>query len=118
MNANKQRSRADASRLTSLAEGAGASVTHDEISRRFEVRVGDRALAFLSYLFEGNCVAFEYTFVPNELRGKGIASNLTRAALKEARQRGWRIIPRCSYVTAFLKRNPEFADLVAPEARQ
>jgi predicted GNAT family acetyltransferase len=74
-------------------------------------------LAFLSYSFNGNRVIFEHTFVPTELSGKGVAANLVRTALEEARQRGWRVVPRCSYVAAFIKRNPQFADLIAPEAR-
>jgi predicted GNAT family acetyltransferase len=92
-------------------------VTHDAASRRFEVRVGDHPLAFLSYSSDGDQIIFEHTFVPNELRGKEIASNLVRAALEEAKQRRWRVVPRCSYVAAFIKRNPQFADLVATEAR-
>lgn len=113
MNADEQCSHGDASR----AEASGASVAHDASSRRFEVRVGDHPLAFLSYSFDGDRVVYGHTFVPTELRGKGIAANLVRAALEEARQRGWRVVPRCSYVAAFIKRNPQFADLIAPEAR-
>ncbi len=116
MNANEQRSRAGASRLASQTEGLG-TVTHDVISRRFEVRAGNHPLAFLSYSFDGDRVIFEHTFVPTALRGKGIAANLVRAALEEARQRRWKIVPRCSYVAGFINRNLQFADLVAQEAR-
>lgn len=97
--------------------GTLPSVTHDAISRRFETCDGDDRLAFLSYTCDGDKITFEHTFVPDELRGKGIAANLVRSALEEARQRRWKIIPRCPYVTTFIKRNPQFADLVAPEAR-
>lgn len=117
MNTNDQHSHSDTARLAPGNEAPDASVTHDALSRRFEVRVGDHPLAFLSYLLEGNRAVFEHTFVPTELRGKGIAANLVRTALEEARQRGWRVVPRCSFVTAFIKRNPQFADLMAPEAR-
>lgn len=116
MNAKQQRSRAGALRLASQAEGLG-TVAHDIISRRFEVRVGDHPSAFLSYSPAGVQMIFKHTFVPNELRGKGIAAKLTRNALEEAMRRGWHVIPRCSYVAAIIKRNPEFADLVATEAR-
>lgn len=117
MNTNDQHSHSDAERFESGSEAPDASVTHDAISRRFEVRVGNHPLAFLSYSSDGNRAVFKHTFVPTELRGKGIAAKLTRAALEEARQRGWRVIPRCSYFAAFIKRNPEFARLVATEAR-
>lgn len=93
------------------------SVTHNASSRRFEIRDGDDTLVFLSYTCDGDHVILEHTYVPNELRGKGIAANLVRAALEEARQRQWKITPHCSYVAGFIKRNPQFADLVAEEAR-
>jgi predicted GNAT family acetyltransferase len=92
-------------------------VVHNVSLRRFELQDGDGDLAFLSYTDDGDQLIFEHTFVPNELRGKGIAANLVRAALEEARQRRWRIVPRCSYVATFIKRNPEFADLVNRESR-
>jgi phosphoenolpyruvate-protein phosphotransferase (PTS system enzyme I) len=88
-------------------------IAHDAATQRFETRAGDDPVSFLSYTFEGDSVLFDHTFVPEALRGRGIASKLVRAALNEARQRRWRIVPRCSYVAAFIKRNSEFADLVS-----
>ncbi|MBE0543087.1 MAG: N-acetyltransferase [Verrucomicrobia bacterium] len=90
-------------------------VVHNVSLRRFEDQPGDGSPSFLSYTFKGDCVVFDHTFVPDALRGRGIAAKLARAALEEARQRRWRIIPRCSYVAAFIKRHPEFADLVDQE---
>lgn len=90
-------------------------VTHNATIQRFETRAGDGPLSFLSYTFEGDCVVFDHTFVPDELRGRGIAAKLARAALEEARQRRWKVVPRCSYVAAFIKRHPEFAHLVDRE---
>lgn len=43
------------------------------------------------------------------------AADLAHAALGEARNLRWRIVPRCSYVAGFIKPNSEFADLVEPE---
>lgn len=94
---------------TDLAE---TTVTHNVKLQRFESPVGDASPTFLSYIHEGEHVILDHTFVPDELRGRGLAATLVRAALDEARQRNWRIIPRCSYVAGFIKRNPEFADLV------
>lgn len=92
-------------------------VVHNTSLRRFEDQTGEVSLSFLSYTFEGDCVVFDHTFVPEVLRGRGIAARLARAALEEARQRRWKVVPRCSYVAAFIKRNPEYADLVDRESR-
>lgn len=85
-------------------------VRHNEADQRFEAQV-EAHLAFLSYTREGDRHVFDHTFVPDALRGRGVAAVLVRAALKEARERGWRITPRCSYVAAFINRHPEHADL-------
>ncbi|MCP5229449.1 phosphoenolpyruvate--protein phosphotransferase [Accumulibacter sp.] len=86
-------------------------VAHDVARQRFESQVGDGRPASVSYLFEGDRVILNRTFVPDELRGHGIAAELVRFALNEARQRHWKIVPRCSYVASFIERHPEFADL-------
>jgi predicted GNAT family acetyltransferase len=83
--------------------------------RRFETRAANGSLAFLDYTIEGDRIILEHTFVPDILRGKGVAANLARAALTEARQRHWKVVPHWSYVAGFSKQHPEFADLVEAE---
>jgi predicted GNAT family acetyltransferase len=90
---------------------------HNVKLQRFESQAGDAPLAFVSYTQEGEHVILDHTFVPDELRGHGIAATLVRAALNEARQRRWKTVPRCSYVVGFIERNPEFADLVERQER-
>ncbi len=90
------------------------SVTHDAGRHRFELRAAPGRPAFLSYTHEGDRVVFAHTEVPEELRGRGLAAVLVRAALEEARRRRWAIVPRCEYVARFMGRNPEFADLASP----
>ncbi|EMO57441.1 hypothetical protein LEP1GSC161_1886 [Leptospira santarosai str. CBC1416] len=53
------------------------------------------------------------TYVPSELRGKGIAADLVRTALNKARSLNKKIIPSCSYVVTFLNRHPDYNDLVS-----
>jgi predicted GNAT family acetyltransferase len=79
--------------------------------QRFEV-LADGLLAFLSYAYEDNAVVMDHTYVPDEFRGRGVGATLVRAALDEARRRNWRIVPRCSFVAAFIGRNPEYAELM------
>ena len=54
-----------------------------------------------------------HTFVPPEMRGKGIAGKLVDALIADAREQGFRIAPNCSYVEAAFRRNPEWAALRA-----
>ena len=45
------------------------------------------------------------TFVPNALRGRGVAAALTEAALKYAEDMGYSVIPSCSYVERYMERH-------------
>ncbi len=53
----------------------------------------------------------DHTFVPPAFRGRGVAAMLVEALISTARQRGWQIVPQCSYVAASFKRHPEWADV-------
>lgn len=87
-------------------------VVHNANQQRFEVKI-DGEVALVSYTRYGARVVFDHTYVPEAFRGKGVAAALVRAALNEAREQHWKIVPQCSYVAAFIERHPEFASLVA-----
>lgn len=57
---------------------------------------------------------FQHTYVPEELRGQGVAEKLVRHALDDARQHGYRVIPSCPYVKRFVERHPEYRENLAP----
>ncbi len=88
-------------------------VQHDEAGQRFTLTLDDH-IAHADYALEGGRMICTHTFVPPELRGRGLAEQLVRTALAEARRRGWRVVPACSYVEVFVRRHhTEFRDLLA-----
>lgn len=92
-------------------EHSEIEVRHVPENQRFEVR-RENDVAFLSYTEDGDVVSFDHTYVPDSWRGRGVAAALVRAAVTEARARGWKVRPLCSYVVTFFQRNPELADVV------
>ena len=90
-------------------------VTRNDARHRFEATV-DGHTAVLTYRETGDRVALIHTEVTPELRGRGIADALARAALDDARSRGLRVRPFCPFVQAFITRHPEYADLADPVA--
>ena len=52
-------------------------------------------------------VDFYHTFVPETLRGGGVAAQLTSAGVQWAEERGLRIRASCTYVARFLQRRTE-----------
>jgi len=51
------------------------------------------------------------TYVPEELRGQGLAGRLNKAALAFAEESGYKVIATCSYTAGYLDRHPEFEHL-------
>lgn len=93
-----------------MSSNPSVPVRHDEAASRFVAEV-EGLVAHADYELDGCRMVFTHTFVPAELRGRGLAEHLVRAALAHARARGLRIVPACSYVAAFVARHSEFADL-------
>ncbi|MFA5057082.1 MAG: GNAT family N-acetyltransferase [Opitutaceae bacterium] len=87
------------------------TVRHNPAASRYEIEV-EGHLAVAEYVLEGDRIVFTHTFVPPELRGRGLAEKLVRPALEEAQRQGRRVVPQCSYVAAFIRRHPEFQPLV------
>ena len=83
-------------------------VVHEAVSCRFEI-LGRHNVAFAEYVRNGDALILTRTFVPPELRGRGFAEALVRAALDFARAERLRVVPECSYVAAFVERHPELS---------
>jgi predicted GNAT family acetyltransferase len=91
---------------------AAPPVRHHAAASRYEIEIEGR-LAVAEYELAGDRQVFTHTLVPPELRGRGLAEMLVRTALTDARAAGRRVVPACSYVATFIRRNPEFAPLLA-----
>lgn len=92
-------------------------IVHDnEAAQRYEARVNGR-LAVITYQRSEDRIVFVHTGVPSALAGHGIAGKMVRVALEDARAQDLAVIPRCPFVTAYIRRHPEYAALVPPEER-
>lgn len=54
-----------------------------------------------------------HTIVPPPIGGRGVAAELVKAMVADAREQGFRIEPACSYVEAMFRRNKDWAHLRA-----
>jgi predicted GNAT family acetyltransferase len=89
------------------------AIQHDEDSGEFRAAI-DGHRAVLKYRCAGETMTILHTGVPEAIGGRGIAAALTRAALEFARLKGYRVQPLCSYAATFMRRHPEYSDLIAP----
>jgi predicted GNAT family acetyltransferase len=91
-------------------QGQEPEVRHNTAEHRFEMHVEGR-LCEADYDLRDGEITFTHTYVPPELRGRGIAEKLVRAALEYAQAERLRVIPACSYVATFIRRHREFVSL-------
>jgi predicted GNAT family acetyltransferase len=82
-------------------------VIHDKTNSSFVIKVDDTS-SYVSYNLNKGVIEFYTTYTPPQLRGKGLAEKVVRAALDFARENNFKVIPSCSYVRVFIERNPEY----------
>lgn len=86
------------------------AVRDNKAQHRFEMAAcGEMAVA--NYRLAPGVITFTHTEVPAALWGRGIGSQLIRGALQAARAEHLKVVPRCSFVSAYLRKHPEFNDL-------
>lgn len=86
-------------------------MVHNEAASRFELALGDE-LAVLEYRRTADSMIFTHTGVPPAYEGRGYGGQLARAALDYAHAAGLKIVPLCSFIAAYIRRNPEYQDSV------
>lgn len=86
-------------------------VINNTEASRFETVVEGKT-AVVEYMDRGKMIVFTHTEVPKGLEGQGIASAMAKAALDFARETSKVVMPLCPYIAAYIRRHPEYADLV------
>jgi len=89
------------------------NVERNEADHQFEVEVEGHT-GLLSYRQHGQTLALTHTEVPGALQGKGIGQVLAKGALDYAREHHLVVQPYCSFVAGYLKKHPEYKDLIEP----
>ena len=88
-----------------------AAVRDNKELSRFEIDV-EGEMAFANYRRTSSAVIITHTETPRALRGRGIASKLVTGALALIRADGLKVIGACAFVVDYLRKHPEYADMV------
>ena len=89
-------------------------VVHNERENRFEATT-NAGLALVAYQRSPGKIVLEHTEVPGPAQSQGLAAKVVAAALDYARANRLQVFAACSYVRNFLRKHPEYGDIVAPE---
>jgi predicted GNAT family acetyltransferase len=108
--------------MAGVAHDTADGVIDHAARRRFELDLGADGIAFIDYRYRDGerdapaavCV-LTHAEVPAAARGGGVGARLTAGALQLLRARGQQVVPACPYVAAFIRRHPDYADLIAAD---
>lgn len=86
-------------------------VQDNAAASRFELEE-DGAIAFANYRRRGTTVIIPHVEAAPRLRGTGAANRLMLGIMQKLRAEGARIVPLCSYASAWMRRHKEYHDLL------
>jgi predicted GNAT family acetyltransferase len=88
----------------------GQKIIREE--KRFVVK-DDGKEVYVEFEMKDGTMDLDHTYTHPDLRGRGLAAQVVRAALQYARENNYKVIPTCSYVRSFISKNDEYKELVA-----
>lgn len=93
-----------------LGEETKVVVSNNFMQHRFEISTPE-GVAHLDYRLVPPLIELVHTEVPVALRKRGFGEMLAHAALEFARAEKLKVKAPCPFVSAYLHRHPEYADL-------
>ena len=94
-------------------------VTDNPAASRYELHVGTELAGYVDYLLRdhGTVISLVHTQVEPAFQGAHLATHLARYSLDDARKRGLGVLPFCPYINSWIKKHPEYTDLVPQDRR-
>ena len=87
------------------------SIEDNPQQRRVEIRVDGELAGAVIYRRRPGRIVFRHTEIDDAYEGQGLGSQLARAALDQARDRGDQVVAVCPFISRFIREHPEYADL-------
>ena len=80
-------------------------------AKQYEVHV-ENLVARIEYIRAKNRIFLTHTEVPKALEGKGIGTAMVSQVLQDIKHQQLTLVPLCPFVSAYIKRHPEWMELV------
>jgi uncharacterized protein len=87
------------------------NVINNEQKSRFEIKLTED-YAYVDYRSRNGLFELLYIFVPPAFRGTGVAESLIKHVLDECVNEKRKINIYCSWIAGYVRRHPEYHDLV------
>lgn len=91
------------------------TVHRNEDNHHYEASLDgeDKVVGFIRFRHRPGQTVLIHTETDPAYEGRGIGGSLARAALDDIRARGEKVVVLCPFVSAYVERHPEYADLLA-----
>jgi uncharacterized protein len=96
-------------------ESAQVSIRDNPEELRYELVVDGDVEGEIMYRRSPDRIVLVHTEVSPSLEGQGLGSRLVVEALDDIRARGLHVVPICPFVRRYIRRHPEYNDLVVPD---
>jgi len=84
----------------------------DTENHRYVAEIDGKVVGSAVYHLRNGRHIFVHTEVDAAHEGEGVGSDLARYALDDVRSKGGTVVPVCPFIAAYVKRHPEYQDLV------
>lgn len=98
--------------MSASEAGSTIDLIDNPQARRFELHVDGALAGAAEYVLQDGQIVLTHTEVDPAYDGRGLGSRLAAFALDQARERGLTVVPVCPFISTYLRRHPEYADLV------
>ncbi|MEJ6022206.1 GNAT family N-acetyltransferase [Ramlibacter sp. PS4R-6] len=89
-------------------------ITDNPTRKRYELSQDGKVAAHIVYRMHGaDTIELVHTEVEPAFEGQGFGSRIAKFALDDARTRGLKVIPSCSYIAGWIGKHAGYEDLVA-----
>jgi predicted GNAT family acetyltransferase len=88
-------------------------LSKNEAAGRYELHLDGRRVGLADFYRRADVVVIPHTETSPEFGGRGLASKLVRFCLDDIREQGLQVEPACPFVAAYIRKHPEYADLVS-----
>ncbi len=90
------------------------TVADNPPASRFEITIDGKLAGFSEYQRSDGEIEFTHTVIDDAYEGQGLGSTLVAGALDEVRRDGVQVRATCEFVSTYIQRHHEYADLLAP----
>lgn len=100
-----------------IMNNGNSEIENNEAENRFEMKLGERT-AFVTYAKSPKFITYFHTEVSPEFERRGVGKKLVIYALDYARENDLLVNVLCPFISVYIKRHPEYKDLLSEKSRR